>query len=103
MSIRVPIIVAGVLLFLVVPSFADFYTDWLWVERLGAPDRLFHNFARGDFLIPDQLGKAETVIVAIFRKRHFVSNLVFELRLGVSRKLSVRHAPGKAWHRLNIS
>ncbi len=35
MSIRVPIIVAGVLLFLVVPSFADFYTDWLWFERLG--------------------------------------------------------------------
>ncbi|HAK54602.1 MAG TPA: hypothetical protein DCP38_03825, partial [Acidobacteria bacterium] len=35
MPIKVPIIVAGVLLFLVVPSFADFYTDWLWFERVG--------------------------------------------------------------------
>ena len=30
-----PIVVAGVLLFLVVPSFAGFYTNWLWFELVG--------------------------------------------------------------------
>ena len=32
---RMPIVVAGVLLFLVVPSFAGFYTNWLWFEQVG--------------------------------------------------------------------
>ena len=32
---RMPIVVAGVLLFLVVPSFAGFYTNWLWFELVG--------------------------------------------------------------------
>ncbi|HIN18936.1 MAG TPA: hypothetical protein EYM68_13715, partial [Gammaproteobacteria bacterium] len=32
---KIPIVVAGVLLFLVVPSFAGFYTDWVWFEQVG--------------------------------------------------------------------
>ena len=32
---RMPIVVAGVLLFLVVPSFAGFYTNWLWFDLVG--------------------------------------------------------------------
>jgi hypothetical protein len=32
---RLPIVVAGVLLFLVVPSFAGFYTDWIWFQQVG--------------------------------------------------------------------
>tara|TARA_B100000929_G_scaffold274134_2_gene247034 strand:- start:2207 stop:4927 length:2721 start_codon:yes stop_codon:yes gene_type:complete len=35
-----PIVVAGVLLFLVVPSFAGFYTDWIWFKQVGF-DQLF--------------------------------------------------------------
>ena len=37
---RMPIVVAGVLLFLVVPSFAGFYTDWIWFKQVGF-DQLF--------------------------------------------------------------
>ncbi|MEC8952197.1 MAG: UPF0182 family protein [Acidobacteriota bacterium] len=37
---RLPIVVAGVLLFLVVPSFAGFYTDWIWFKQVGF-DQLF--------------------------------------------------------------
>lgn len=37
---RMPIVVAGVLLFLVVPSFAGFYTDWIWFQQVGF-DQLF--------------------------------------------------------------
>jgi uncharacterized membrane protein (UPF0182 family) len=35
-----PIVVAGVLLFLVVPFFAGFYTDWIWFQQVGF-DQLF--------------------------------------------------------------
>jgi len=37
---RMPIVVAGVLLFLVVPFFAGFYTDWIWFQQVGF-DQLF--------------------------------------------------------------
>ena len=37
---RLPIVVAGVLIFLVVPSFAGFYTDWIWFQQVGF-DQLF--------------------------------------------------------------
>ena len=37
---RLPIVVAGVLIFLVVPSFAGFYTDWIWFKQVGF-DQLF--------------------------------------------------------------
>ncbi len=37
---RMPIVVAGVLLFLVVPFFAGFYTDWIWFKQVGF-DQLF--------------------------------------------------------------
>ena len=35
MSIRIPLVIAGVVLFLVVPTFTDFYTDWLWFDQVG--------------------------------------------------------------------
>ncbi len=38
MSIRVPMIIAGVVLFLIVPSFVNFYTDWVWFTQLGFDD-----------------------------------------------------------------
>ncbi|MCH2278703.1 MAG: UPF0182 family protein, partial [Vicinamibacterales bacterium] len=35
MSIRTLIIVAVVLLFLIVPAFAGFYTNWIWFDQVG--------------------------------------------------------------------
>ena len=50
MPIRIPLVIAGVVLFLILPSFINFYTDWVWFTQVGF-DQVFERTLISEILL----------------------------------------------------